>query len=67
MAIITTIENGIKALVYSSIVLLVNNFFVYRIFPMVSQIPMFVGYFLTAITGIVCVLGCVVIFKGEKQ
>jgi len=66
MRIIETIRKGTSCLIYTGLITIIHSFFLYRIFPRMTAIPSYIGYFLTAVTGIIWILGIIVLTLGEK-
>ena len=67
MRIIETIRKGITGIIYTGLVAIIHSIFLYRIFPRMTAIPSYIGYFLTAVTGIIWILGIITIILGEQD
>ena len=67
MKALETLKRTIQALVYSGIVLIIYGVFAFKIFPRVGGLPVFVTYFLTAIAGILWLVGLCPNMLGENK
>ena len=67
MKALTTLKRTIQALSYSGIVLIIYGVFAFKIFPRVGGLPVFVTYFLTAVAGILWLVGLCAIMLGENK
>jgi len=67
MKALETLKRTIQALSYSGIVLIIYGVFAFKIFPRVGGLPVFVTYFLTAVAGVLWLVGLCAIMLGENK